>query len=202
MEAILLVVIGFALALSIAGYFFFSRRVGKSDNTYYWKPGIKKNNALQKIKQEFILNDRNIRAYKETIGFSMQYRNISNQVMNETAGLFNQKAENQLIRYIDLQVLEQLQKELGAVHSNSSALLFDEDNRHMKELGNYIKKLNNNFSELSQLIDTILQANDDERNEITFMQEAKLHSENLYHEIISIHEGVIGSFQEYFSETP
>ncbi len=146
MKAIFLIVIGSALVISVAGYLLFSHILRKSGNSYYWRAVKKKQSPRERIMQKFIEDDRHTKAYKETIRYTVQCRNSANKVMNEIIGLYTQKAENLLIRRIDLQVLEHLEEELKSIQSNISA---EFDNALDKNLGDPIKSLEsmkNNFS--------------------------------------------------------
>jgi hypothetical protein len=200
MGVIFLVVIGSAVIVSAIGYLIFSTRVRNTDHSYYWKAAKSGSASMEKIKKEFLENEHQIKAFKEIIGFSIRCRNTSNQVLNEITGLYNQKIENQLIRQLDLQILEQLYKEFSSLKSEIKINFYDDKSPHSGDLKKWTKNLRDNFSNLFRVMETLMQATDNERNSLHFIEGVKSNAETLHHKIVSMHESIISLFQSYFSE--
>jgi hypothetical protein len=201
MEIMLLKIVGSALILSIAVYLIHSYYINNTGNRYYRKSLSGRNDKLEKLKYDFLEKDRQLKTVKETIGISIHCRNFSNQVMNEVSGLYSQIAENHQIRYLDLQVLERLKGELLTIQEEMNAHMNDGAHVNIEGLGKYNTELIDNFSSQLGLIEDLLNTSEIQRNNLQYMQEAKVKSEKLYHEIVSIHEGVISLFQKSFIGT-
>lgn len=199
MEVMLLKIVGSAFVLSIAVYLIHSYYISNTGNRYYRKSLSGRNDKLEKLKHEFIEKDRQLKTVKETIGISIHCRNFSNQVMNEVSGLYSQIAENHQIRYLDLQVLERLNGELLKIQKELNAHINDKAHVNIEGLGKYNTELIDNFSAQLALIEDLLSTSEIQRNNLQYMQEAKVKSEKLYYEIVSIHEGVISLFQKSFT---
>jgi hypothetical protein len=197
---VLILSIGLLLALSTAGYLIYTRNSKKWSNSYYWKPGRDKSANLQTVREEFRLQDQQLKTYKKIIGLLIQGRNLSNKVTSEADSIYKLKADNHEIKKTDLMVLKNQATLVEAMNNDLVKLLEDNQNTGTGRMLENVQALNNQLIYLSETMASLIKADDGLINDIAFLEQVIRKTRKIHDEIGRIHQQYISEFQDYFSK--
>jgi hypothetical protein len=193
-------VIGIALIVSAFGYIFFSLNTKKIKGSRFWNSANYTQHHLLKMREGFLLQEKQSRAYKTIITLSVQCRNLVNKTMNEFVAIHRQRAENHDIRTVDLQLLKSFLTDISKLKVNLINSYNKLDNPDTRQPASYLKQVNECLWQMENIIAPVLSASSEQLNDNSLLEKLAGDAEKVYNNTIQIHEQCVANFRKFFAK--